>query len=125
MKRLFFPSIFWVLLEILLLNTVGAILSPGSFLPQSSHAVPTFAQAHADDTDGLLKKSDSASQELSLQCKRQSQRTLSFAYSSFLSSAQEQGEHRPSILSTPPIPVCFVFPRKLSPPSATDDPFMS
>ena len=123
MRRLLLSLVSWLMLEAILLNTAAALLPADSCLPQSSHTSTTFAQSHQDCSDWLFKNTSSVSHELSLQCKRQSKRVLALVhFFTLFSQTQERDGHLRPALTPVFFPTLFFFPRKLSPPSATDEP---
>ena len=114
------------MLEAVLLNTAVAFLPAGSYLPQSLSDAPTLTQSHEDSSDGLFKQTSSVSVELSLQCARQSKRVLALVRAfTLFSQMQERDDHFWSALVPAFFPSLLFFPRKLSPPSAENDPFLS
>jgi len=126
MYRVFLSWVVWLMLEMLWLNTAAALLLVHAPLPQSFGPTFTFVQSQADDSDGLCKNTTSVSSELVLQCEQQSKQVYPLVRVATLSSlTQQRGERRWLRPAPVPPPVHFFFPRKLSPPSAQDEPFLS
>jgi hypothetical protein len=126
MYRLFLSWVVWLMLEMLWLNTAAAFSLVNAHLPQASGTTPTFAQSQSDCSDGLCKNTASVSSELVLQCERQSKQVHPLIHVSTLFLLAQQGNERHCLqpASAPPL-VRFFFPRKLSPPAAQDEPFLS
>ena len=126
MHRVFLSWAVWLLLEMLWFNTAAALLLVHAPLPRSFGPTLTFAQSQSDGSDGLCKNTSSVSSELVLQCEQQSKQAHPLVRVSTLSLlTQQQGERRWLRPVPVPPPVHFFFPRKLSPPSAQDEPFLS
>jgi hypothetical protein len=114
------------MLAAVLLNTAAAFLPLDSDLVRSFQTTSAVAQSHLDCGDWLFKHTSSASHKLHLRCARQSKKILALLHSfTLLSHLQE----REAQFRSAPVPVFFptalFFPRKLSPPSAADEPFLS
>ena len=126
MQRLLLSWVVWLILEVLSLHTAVALLPAASFLPQSPGPIPALTQSYPSPSDSLFTKTSSVSQALSLQCARQSKHVLALVRSlaPFPQAPERDGRLRsvPVLVS---LPFLFLFPRKLSPPSAEDDPFLS
>lgn len=126
MQRLFLSWVAWLILEVLSLNIAAALLPVDSDVPQSSNAIPTFTRSYPDCNDRLFKETSSVSHELSLRCAWQSKRIHTLVHSFSRALHQQPGDSRLWSRPAPdPLPVRLFFPRKLPPPSATDDPFLS
>jgi len=126
MQGLLLSWVVWLILEVLSLHTAVALLPAASFLPQSPGPIPALTQYYPSPSDSLFTKTSSVSQALSLQCARQSKHVLALVRSlaPFPQAPERDGRLRsvPVLVS---LPFLFLFPRKLSPPSAEDDPFLS
>ena len=126
MQGLLLSWVVWLILEVLSLHTVVALLPAASFLPQFPGPIPAFTQSYPSPSDSLFTETSSVSQALSLQCARQSKHVLALVRSlaPFPQAPERDGRLRsvPVLVS---LPFLFLFPRKLSPPSAEDDPFLS
>jgi len=126
MQGLLLSWVVWLILEVLSLHTAVALLPVASFLPQSPGPIPALTQSYPSPSDSLFTKTSSVSQALSLQCARQSKHVLALVRSlaPFPQAPERDGRLRsvPVLVS---LPFLFLFPRKLSPPSAEDDPFLS
>jgi len=126
MQGLLLSWVVWLILEVLSLHTAVALLPAASFLPQSPGPIPALTQSYPSPSDSLFTKTSSVSQALSLQCARQSKHVLALVRSlaPFPQAPERDGRLRsvPVLVS---LPFLFLFPRKLSPPSAEDDPFLS
>lgn len=126
MQRLLLSWLSWLMFAAVLLNTVAAFRPLNSYLVQSSCTSPTFAQSHLDCSDWLFKHPSTVSHKLNLCRARQSKKILALLHSVTIPShLQERDAHLQSV----PVPIFFptalFFPRKLSPPSAADDLFLS
>lgn len=126
MRRLLFSWVSWLLLEAILLNTAVALSPVHPRLSQAARTTTAFAQSSSDCSDGLFRNTSSVSRELSVQCERRGKQVFALLYARDFFS-QVEGTDTPfhSVL----IPVFFstllFSPRKLFPPSATDEPFLS
>ena len=126
MQRLLLSWAVWLMLEVLSLHTAVVFLPAASFLPQSPDPVPAVTQSYPSPSDSLFTETSSVSQQLSLRCARQSKQVLVLVRSLdlFLVAQDRDGRLR-SVPVPVSLPFLFLFPRKLSPPSAEDDPFLS
>jgi hypothetical protein len=125
-QRLLFSWLVWLLLIAVPLNTGATLLLGDAPLPQPSSQGEEGIQSHKDAQRDFFKETSSASQEFSLQSERQSKKTR-VLIRRLDTTLQDQDRTRrlrsaPIIISRP---THFFFPRKLSPPTASDDPFMS
>jgi hypothetical protein len=130
MRRLLLSWLVWLTLGVTCLNTTVAFMLAGLLLARFPDTVPTLTESHpgsADPSgDPFFKETPSVSQELSLQCARQSKRALARVGSLHLSAQERQPNLRPwSMAAAVSLPFVLFFPRQLSPPSATDEPFLS
>jgi hypothetical protein len=127
MRHFLFSWTVRVVLAALLVHTIAV------FLPSDTSQVRPFAPASAltssqqiDPAGSLFQKPPSVSEELSLRCVRESKSLLALARSCDLAPRAQGQDSRPKAV---PVPVsfspAFSFPRKLSPPSASDDPFLN
>jgi hypothetical protein len=125
MQRFLLPWVVWLMLEASLLNAAVAFLPADPGPPQSPNTTPTFTQSCPDSSNSLFKGTSSVSQELGLQCARQSKQVFALvrACTLFL-QVQERDGHLRSAPAPVFSPALFFFPRKLSPPSAEDEPFL-
>ena len=125
MQRLLLSWAVWLILAVLSLNTAVALLPAASFFPQSPDPIPTFSQSYPSPSDSLFTETSSVSQALSLQCARQSKQVLALVRSlAPCPQAQERDGCIRSVTVPVSLPFLFLLPRKLSPPSAEDDPFL-
>src|SRR5262249_32216435 len=126
MQRFFFAWVIWLM--------VGAMVSPAAAVfppacapaPQPPRIGPAFDQSYTTPREGLCKETLSFSEEFSLQEPSEDRLVFTLPHPvAVLAKKQERG----SRLRPIPVPACFplrvLFPRKLSPPSAEDDPFLS
>ena len=125
MQCFLFAWVIWLMLEAMLLPT--AVFPLTCARPRQSPRLGlSFAQSYANPSEGLFKQTSSFSEEFSLQSVSESRPVLMLHHPvAVLSKKQERDGH----LRPVPVPICFplliFFPRKLSPPSAEDDPFLS
>lgn len=126
MRCLLLSWVVWLTLGVTMLNTAAAFMPTDSFLPQSSDTAPAFNRSHSGIKDRFFKETSSVSQGLSLQCARQSKRALARVRSFYPFSRVQQKTIRLWSVAVPvSLPFVFFFPRKFSPSSAEDDPFLS
>jgi hypothetical protein len=118
--------VIWFLLAVMSSNIGGALFATTVDASQSSDPTPVLAGARAGRGNLLSESVSSASREFSLQNQRQSKkvRMLIRRGDTVHQSPQEKSDFR--LIRMPAfLPVRFFFPRKLSPPSASEDPFLS
>jgi len=109
-----------------LLQAAAVLLLGGASLPQSSETASALTAANSDFSDSLFKETFSISQELSFLCKQASRQSCALDPSvDPLLRVQERDDRWPLARVVVSLPTVFFFPRKLSPPSAEDDPFLS
>jgi hypothetical protein len=127
MRRLLPVWVGWLILAAILLRGAAAFLPENSFLPYSSHAAPVLARADVESGEVLFKETFSVSQELSLVCEQENKQSRSLAASvDSLLRVQKRDDRRSFVqIKAAPLGIPFFFPRKLSPASAKDDPFLS
>src|SRR5262245_13722224 len=126
MQRLLFSWVSWLILAAVLPNTVAAFPPFDSYLVRSSDATPIVAQSHLDCSDWLFQHTSSVSHKLNLRCARQSRKTLALLHSFTIPSRlQKRDAHLQAVPAPVFFPTALFFPRKLSPPSAADEPFLS
>ena len=114
------------MLVLVVLHAATTFGPAASAAPRSTESTSTWAQAHTKQSQTLCQESFSISQELSLQSERQSKkvRTLTRCLvASLHEPSYERYLHSSTVATVPP--ARRVFHRKLSPPSAIDDPFVS
>jgi len=126
MGRLFPSWLSWLVLEAILLSTAIAFAPADSRFFPSVHPFSAFTESCLDYSDWLFKDTASASHELGLQCERQNKQVITRVQAStLLHQLRERNSHcrptREPVFS----PARLFFPRKLSPPSAADEPFLS
>jgi hypothetical protein len=119
-------KIVWLIVAMTSLNVVPAFLPDSSFPSRSQNATLVPAQLTLDDSP-LGEVASTASEGRNLwEIQQQSKQTLALARSCKLVSLALQREN---LLRSAPVPVLLPvrmwFPRKLSPPSAQDEPFLS
>jgi len=126
MQRFLLAWLVWLMLEAILLQAAAVLLLGGSSLPQSSETASALTSANSDSSDSLFKETFSVSQELSFLCKQESKQSCALDPSvDPLLRVQERDDRWPLARVVVSLPTVFFFPRKLSPPSAEDDPFLS
>src|SRR5262245_9712006 len=128
MRRFLPVCMGWLIFAAILLNGAAAFLPQTSFLLCSSHIVPGLVRADADSGEVLFKEAFSISQELSLQCRQEHRQSYSSApFVDPLLRAREGDDRRSfvRIQAVPLAPLFFFVPRKLSSPSAEDDPLLN
>jgi hypothetical protein len=127
MRRFLPVWVGWLILAAILLSGAAAFLPENSFLPYSSNAVPALVRANLDSGEVLFKETFSVSQELSLQCRQEHRQSCPLAPSLVTSDSLRESDDCWSIVHTKVAPptTLFFFPRKLSPSSAEDGPFLS
>jgi len=125
MQCFLFAWVNWLMLEAMLLpaavfplTCARPLLSPRLGL--------SFAQSYANSNESLFEQTSSFLEEFSLQDASESRPVLTLPYRVAVLSKKQERDGR---LRPVPVPTCFplrvLFPRKLSPPSAEDDPFLS
>jgi len=125
MPHFFFAWVVWLMLEALLLP-VAVAFPPACARPFQSSRGISFAQSYANPSGDLLKQTSSFSEEFGPQGARESKQQLALPrIGSVLAQKQEKDDHLQPILVPNSSPLLIFFPRKLSPPSAEDDPFFS
>jgi len=124
MRRLSLFWISWFFLEATLLNPVAAFSLGDPRLASPLHLTFSLAQSYPDCEDWRFRNTSSISHILMFQCERQGKQVpLPVSFRAFLPQRQGSDPH----LYTARFPVFFLtplFPRKLLPPSATDEPFL-
>ena len=125
-QRLLFFWLVWLLLIVVPLNTGATFLLGDSPSLQPSNQVSEWIQSHRDTPRDFFKETSSVSQEFSLQSERQSKkaRVLVRRLATALRD-QDRTQRLRSVLIIITRPARFFFPRKLSPPTASDEPFVS
>jgi hypothetical protein len=125
MPRVFLSWMVWLLLGVSWQNTPFALLPAGP-CPAQSHTSPTFTRSQPHGSNWFLKDISSVSQKLGLQCARQSKQVHTLVRVLALSlPQQESARHLQSTLVLGFFPALVFFPRKLSPPTAAADPYLS
>jgi hypothetical protein len=116
----------WLVLGAILLSTATTFVPVDSRFFPPLHPSSAFTQSCPDCSDWLFKDTASASHELGLQCERQNKQVIMRVQASTLlhQLRARNGHCRPT---REPVfsPARLFFPRKLSPPSAADEPFLS
>jgi len=127
MRRFLSVCVGWLILEVILLRGAAALLPTDPFLLRSSGPAPAFARDDLDSGEVLCKETFSASQELSLLCKQENKQSRALAPSVDSLLRVQKRDDRWSFVQTrvTSFVALFFFPRKLSPSSAEDGPFLS
>lgn len=120
-------GVVWVIFLATSLNVAAAFLPDLPASPHSSHTVLALAQSELDDSPVGESTSTSSSEEQNLcAVQQQTKQVPILVHSCDLVSLVSQREN---LLRSAPTPVFLLvrvwFPRKLSPPSAQDEPFLS
>jgi hypothetical protein len=125
MQHFFFAWVVWLMLEAMLLPTAVAF-PPACARPCQSPLSISFAQSYANPGGGLLKQTSSFSEEFGLQGAQGRRQVLTLPRSALVLSQGQEKDDRLRLVLVPSFsPLLVFFPRKLSPPSAEDDPFFS
>lgn len=125
-QRLLFSWLVWLFLVVTPLTTAAVSLPLVSPAPQSQDRTPEWAQSQGHTQHEFFKETSSISQELRAQSERQSKKARIWVRR--LEALLQDQQRSCSLKSLPVLttrPVRFFFPRKLSPPSTSDDPFVS
>jgi len=127
MRRFLPVCLGWLILVAVLLNGAAAFLPETSFLLCSSHIVPGLVRADVDSGEVLFKEAFSISQELSLQCRQEHRQSYSSAplVDPLLRMREEDDRRSFGQIQAVPLAHFFFVPRKLSSPSAEDDPLLN
>jgi len=127
MRRFLPVWVGWLILAAILLRGAAAFLPGNPFLSYSSKAEPALVRADLDSGEVLFQETFSVSQELSLQCRQEYRQSCPLAPSLVTSDSWWERANRWSVVQirVAPLATLFFFPRKLSPPSAEDGPFLS
>jgi hypothetical protein len=123
-----FCRLVWPVLLLISLQTAASTLSPGSSSPpQSPTPLIAFAQSQPDPDDSWGEKSPFVSKDLSLQCESlNKQRLMPIGVCMRLAAVLQRENHLHSPALVPAwLLVRLFFPRKLAPPAADDEPFLS
>jgi hypothetical protein len=126
MRRVFSLWIRLLTVTIIALNIVGAPSSSEPLISQTQPPLPALYETQAGIDDWLFAKSPSEVGKFSLQGVRQSKQ-LSLPSCALKFSPQNPSRTDP-LWGAPThglFSFQFFFPRKLSPPSSSDDPFLS
>ncbi len=117
----------WVIFLATSLNVVAAFLPDLPISPHSSHTALALAQSELDDSPVGESTSTSSSEEQNLCAVQQQTKQVPVLVHScdFVFPVSRRENRLRSALVPVSLPVRFFFPRKLSPPSAQDDPFLS
>jgi hypothetical protein len=125
-QRLLFSWLVWLLLTPVPLNTGAISLLGDAHPPQPSSQGEEGIQSHKDAQRDFFKETSSVSQEFSLQSERQSKKARVLIRRLDTALRDQDRTHRlRSVQTFVPRPARFFFPRKLSPPAASDEPFVS
>lgn len=125
-QRLLLSWIVWLVLAAIPVNLAKACVSADATASQSGDTIPALTYSHSNPQDRVFKSTPSVSEALSLQCERQSKKSRTIVRRFDI---PPQPRHKDGHFHFDAVPsfvlVRFFFPRKLSPPSAEDDPFLS
>ena len=117
----------WVIFLATSLNVVAALLPALRTSPQSSNTALVLAQSELDDSPVGESTSTSSSEEQNLCAVQQQTKQVPVLVHSY--DLVSLVSRRENLLRAAPAPVFLPvrvwFPRKLSPPSAQDEPFLS
>src|SRR5712692_8379084 len=121
MERLSLFWIAWLIAEAISLQVAIAFL-PADFSPlQPYHSAASFTESQPDHIDWRFKETSSVSQELNLQCARQSRQTrIPFRPIDPTSAPQPGGKRLQAALVPVSFSGRFFLPRKITPPSPED-----
>jgi len=126
MPHFFFAWVIWLMLEAMLFP--AAVAFPPACAPplQSSRSGISFTQSYANPSGDLFKQTSSFSEEFGLQGAAENRQMLALPRTGSVLSQEQEGDSHLQPLPVPIFsPLLVFFPRKLSPPSAEDDPFFS
>jgi len=125
MQHFFFAWVVWLMLEAMLFPAAVAF-SPACARPFQTPFRVSFAQSYANPSGDLLKQTSSFSEEFGLLGAQGSRQVLTLPRSALVLSQGQEKDDRLRLVLVPIFsPLLVFFPRKLSPPSAEDDPFFS
>ena len=126
LRRVLFSWLVWSTLGALVLQTLIVLVLTPSFLHQLPNLTFTGSRLYRGSNNSLFEETAGVSQELSRECAQQSRQALASACSFDTLAPLQQRDGR---LGSVPAPISLLIlaflPRKLSPPSAEDDPFLS
>lgn len=116
----------WLIIAIVILNTVGVPL-PVNFSPlQPQDTTPALVESLSGSTDRLFTKPTSPAQEFSLRGEQQSKRffllSRVFHFTPYPPSPED---YLRQLTDTGFFSFQLFFPRKIAPPSSATDPFLS
>lgn len=128
MQRSCFVLFIWFALAMVLLQTADTLIPLASSSPHLSTSTLSLVHSRPGSHSSCCETAVSASEELGRQC--ESHNKQGFAPGRTVTLASNETQQRDSHLhfraSVSPIVLAhFFFPRKLSPPVADDDPFLS
>jgi hypothetical protein len=122
------PSVWivWLILEVVSLQLAAAFSPRIPSLSRPFGPTPVFTQSDGHSRDPLMQDTASTSEELRLLCEQESKQvSVQVHFCDLCLSVQQRDTRLRSILTSVfPAPL-FFFPRRLSPSSADDDPFLS
>ena len=126
LRPVLFSWLVWSTLGTLVLQTLVGLALTTCFLGQPPHTMFTVSRPYRGSNNSLFEETAGVSQELSRECAQQSRQALASACSFDPFAPLQQRDGR---LGSVPVPISLLIlsflPRKLSPPSAEDDPFLS
>ncbi|MGE0680509.1 MAG: hypothetical protein AB7P69_06315 [Candidatus Binatia bacterium] len=116
----------WLIIAIVILNTIGPSLPVSSLPPQPQDTTPSFVESSSGSVDRLFTKPASPAQEFSLRGEQQSKRffllSRVFHFTSYPPSSED---YLRQLADTGFFSFQLFFPRKIAPPSSSTDPFLS
>jgi len=128
MKRLTLVWASWIILSVVIRNTVGIPLSaiPSSRQEHFNRFSSDLLKSRTSVDNRLFTKPTSLSQEFSLRDEQQSKKLFLLSRIAYLVSQRPTDKDQRQQLSEPgAFSFQFFFPRKLAPPSSSTDPFFA
>jgi hypothetical protein len=121
MSRVFLSWIVWLLLGVIWQGTPFALLQAGT-CPTESYTPSALSRSQPHGSNWFLKDISSVSQKLGLQCAWQSKQVHTLVHVFALSLPRQEREPSRVDSDTWLLPALIFFPRKLSLPTADNDP---
>lgn len=116
----------WLILRAIVLQLLVAFLTVNPGLGHIFETESIFTPSYVDSRCALFEEPSAAAQELHREFAQQGRQLLAALWSfARFSLKQEGGSARRVLPVQLPLPIASFFPRKLSPPAADDDPFLS
>jgi hypothetical protein len=126
MRRMLFSWLVCSTLGMLVLQTLVVLALSNWFLLQPPDVTFTFSRSYRGSNNSLFEETAGVSQELSRECAQQSKQVLTSACAfDSLAPLQRRDGRLGSVPAPISLPMLSFLPRKLSPPSAEGDPFLS